>query len=248
VEDSRLYVVGRMTSSSPAMFARRRRILAEARRLLAEGRADGFSVRELCDKAGVVPTTLYNAFGSKENVIALAISEYFEDFLTSVSFTASPDTIEGAMEREMTTTLRNLQIPQYVRAVAALYFSSSSELPLREVLIDIGGRPYIRWLQRLRVERQLERRVDLARVEINLAAAAYSHVQEWRAGLLDDDGFIVARFDSVLSYLSGITCGQARKDLRALFRDLHGPQAQLKAAREGSQAILDRTYGESGTE
>ncbi|KEQ52016.1 TetR/AcrR family transcriptional regulator [Sphingobium chlorophenolicum] len=236
MKDSELYAVAGMSSSSPAMFERRRRILTEASKLIGRGQVDGFSVRELCERAGVAPNTLYNAFGNKENVIALAISQYFEDFHRNVTFRHAPHSFDGVLEREFATIVRNLSIPAYVRAVAALYFSPSSPSNLRAALVSIAGRPYLPWLGELRASRQLEKNVDLSRVAVNLAALSYAHVQEWQAENLDDDAYVTTRMDAVLSYLGGVTKGDARKAVRALYMDLHGSRtmidAQVASARE----------------
>jgi len=239
VDDSRLYSIGGMNSSSPAMFARRRRILAEARRLIARGQRDGFSVRELCDKADVAPNTLYNAFGSKENVVALAILQYFEDFHASIAFSEDADSFAGVIEREMTTAIRNLSIPHYVHAVAGLYFSNSGNAPLRQVLIGIAGHSYFPWLQRLQVHRQLERGVDIQRVVSNLSAMLWAQVHEWRVGALTDDTSVTARFDAVLSYLAGVTRAEARKDVRSLLADLRGPQKLISASEAHARQLLE---------
>ncbi|WP_279380280.1 TetR/AcrR family transcriptional regulator [Sphingosinicella soli] len=57
--------MGRISSrqrySSPLMQERRRRIMAEARALLAEGGEAGFNMRELSRRAGVSSRTLYHA-------------------------------------------------------------------------------------------------------------------------------------------------------------------------------------------
>lgn len=238
MKDSELYAVAGMSSSSPAMFERRRRILTEASKLIGRGHADGFSVRELCERAGVAPNTLYNAFGSKENVIALAISQYFEDFHRNVTFRHDPHSFEGVLEREFATIVRNLSIPAYVRAVAALYFSPSSPSSLRAALVSIAGRPYLPWLGELRASRQLERNVDLDRVAINLAALSYAHVQEWQVEGLDEAAYVATRMDAVLCYLGGIARGEARKAVRALHIDLHGPRTRVDALVESARELL----------
>ena len=242
MDEVALYSISGMSSSSPAMFARRRRILSEARRLIARGQSDGFSVRELSVKAGVAPNTLYNAFGSKDNIIALAISQYFEDFYATLEFPRPADSIAGVMERDMTTTIRNLSIPHYVRAVASLYFSNSANVPLRDVLIRIGGYPYLPWLQKLMVRRQLERGVDIDRVVVTLSSIAWSQVHEWRLGALTDESFVVAHFDAVLSYLGGVTKGEARKEVRALFSDLHGCGDLFAEYRRQAEGLLEQIH------
>ena len=228
MKDADLYVISGMSSSSPAMFERRRRILQEARRLIGRGHPESFSVRDLCDRAGVAPNTLYNAFGSKENVMALAITQYFEEFYQVVEFEHPPEGFAGVIERELATTVRDLAIPNYVTAVTALYFSSSDRA-LRTALVAIAGRAYLPWLRELQMKRQLEAGVALDRVVCNLSHLLYALVRDWRVGVLTDETFITARLDASLCYLAGVLRGAARKAVRELFADLHGDRHRVNA-------------------
>src|SRR3546814_15418615 len=68
-------IAGRQRYSSPVMQERRRRILAEARALLAEAGEPGFNIRELSRRAGVSSRTLYHAFGGRDGILGHAIAE-----------------------------------------------------------------------------------------------------------------------------------------------------------------------------
>ncbi|MBI1179891.1 MAG: TetR family transcriptional regulator [Alphaproteobacteria bacterium] len=62
-----------------AMQERRRRILARARELLADGDADSFSVRNLAAGADVSATTIYNLIGDKNTVMLQLCSGMVDD-------------------------------------------------------------------------------------------------------------------------------------------------------------------------
>ncbi len=228
MRDNDLYELGNMSSSSPAMFQRRRRILSEVRRLVGLHGAD-FSVRELCDRAQIAPNTLYNAFGSKDAVIALAVLGYFEGFFARTEFIHPSDSFEGVMERNIAGALRNIELPQYVHAVAKLYFSDSENLSLRPDFDRLVGRFFLPWLERLRLERQLVKGVDLKRVPGNMAAILFAQVLEWRAGRLDDIGFLDARTDAILCYLGGLTKGDAERSIRKALADFGGKRLNYNA-------------------
>lgn len=250
MKDEDLYERANMTSASPAMFERRRRILDQARRIIGEGHPDGFSVRDLGRRAGVAPNTIYNAFGDKDTVIALAILDYFEEFHRAVSFEADADTLAGVIERELAITVRNLVIPHYVRAVTTLYFSPAVKPRVREALHDVSGRAYLPWLRTLRASRQLERGIDLERATRNLAGMLYAQVQEWRIGEVSDESFPLIRVDAVLSYLAGITRGPASKEVRALHAEMEQADGRVKRWLKSAYAGLDgrHQHGDSGDE
>lgn len=231
-----------MSSSSPAMFERRRRILSEARRLLRLNDGADFSVRELCSRAGVAPNTFYNAFGSKEKVIALSVTRYFEAFFERTRFTHAIDSLEGVVERNIAASLRNIAIPAYVQAVTRLYFSSNESLSVRPEMDRIVGRFFMPWLERLRMHHQLAKGVKLQFVPGNLAAILFTHVLEWRNGRLSDEEFKDARVDAALCYLRGLARGQAERSLRAAIADFHGARLWFAEI----EALARKAIGQAG--
>lgn len=57
---------------TPRQLARRNRILVAAHQLVAQHGYDGVSMRAIAQESGVVEKTLYNIFGTKTRLIALA--------------------------------------------------------------------------------------------------------------------------------------------------------------------------------
>jgi AcrR family transcriptional regulator len=230
LDDIELFALGTMTNSSPAMFERRRRILREARRMITTGPLEEFNIRELCRRADVSTRTIYNAFGGKEVVIALAIKAYFEAFHVSMRFEAPPTSFEGALHRQIATTMRNLDIPNYLHAVAALYFSPTAEPPVRQALLGIGQRCWLPWLQQLRIRRQLERVADVDRVATDVSDLLFAKVYHWGVGAFPDEELLGTTLSSALSYLAGVTRGEARQQvaetLKAMAED--GPDWRKK--------------------
>ena len=210
MEDVQIYALGNMTNSSSAMFERRRRILEEARKMIGEGGIEGFSIRELSKRAKVASRTLYNAFGSKDAIIANAIRSYFESFERKTSFSSDHGSFEGAFEHIVATTLRNCEVPNYVRAVAAIYFSPSLSANIREVLLVIGGYAWRPWLEALSVRRQMQQEVAFDDVLIDLSNIAFAKVHEWGLGTLTDEEFMNKSVEAQLLHLTGALRGAAR--------------------------------------
>ncbi|MGE3301920.1 MAG: TetR/AcrR family transcriptional regulator [Hyphomonadaceae bacterium] len=220
MKDSELYALGGMTNSSNAMFERRRRILREARRIIAGEGLDALNIRDLCRRADVATRTIYNAFGSKENVVALAIRDYFDSFQNRLVFETDPASFEGAYEHLITTTLRNLEIPNFLRAVAALYFSPTIHANIRGVLVEIAGRSVRPWIAAMKAQRQLERGIDVERLIVDLSHAQYAIVHEWGLGALSDSEFVRRAVGVVLLHLAGALRVPARAQARAAYEDL----------------------------
>jgi AcrR family transcriptional regulator len=220
MDDTEIFALGNMTNSSQAMFERRRRILDEARRMIGRGGLEAFNIRDLCEKAGVASRTLYYAFDSKENIIALAIKGYFEAFDSKIGIGESLSSFEGALAHQVTTTVRNQEIPNYLRAVAALYFSPSLHPDIRRVMLEIGTRSWRPWLQAVGLGRQLRRGVQVDRMLIDLSNLQFAKVHEWGLGELSDDAFLDRTLDAVLLLLLGATKGAALKDVRESYDQL----------------------------
>lgn len=242
MDDDALFALGTMTHSSPAMFERRRRILREARRMIGEGRPDDFNIRELCRRAGVSSRTVYNAFGGKEAVIALAIKDYFEAFHQSMRFVSDEDSLEGALERAMAATLRNLQIPNYLRAVTALYFSPTLDPRIRHVLLDIGRRQWLAWLQLLRSRRQLERGIEPEQIAADLSDLQFAKVHQWGLGVLPGDRLVDATALSVLTHVAGATRGAVRIAVRARLNALGRDTAEWREFIGGIRTRIDQHW------
>ncbi len=66
-------------------------ILGAAAALLAAGGADGFSIRELCARAGVTAPTVYHHFGDKAALVAQVIDACFEEFDRAAATGGAPD-------------------------------------------------------------------------------------------------------------------------------------------------------------
>lgn len=217
MDDIDIYALGNMTSSSSAMFERRRRILNEARKMIGRDGLEGFSIRELCKRADVASRTLYNAFESKENIIALSISSYFESFERVVQFDKQPPTFENALAHQITATLRNQQIPNYLNAMSALYFSPSLPPRIREVLLEIGGRGWQPWIDSLLPQRQLQKGIEGRTLLIDISNLLFAKVHEWGLGHLNNEEFQKRSIESVLIHLAGAVKGAALTSVRYAF-------------------------------
>lgn len=111
--------------SSEAMIERRRRILSEARALIAESGVEGLTIAALGKRAGVAKQTLYYAFGSKDEIVAAAILDYFEESEQQIPYRSDPGSLTRLIERMVAISTRNLRIPNYIQALIVIWYSGS---------------------------------------------------------------------------------------------------------------------------
>ena len=219
-EDMELLALENMINSSEAMFDRRRRILHEARAIIGDKGLDNLNMRYLSERADVSTKTIYNAFGSKETVVALAIYTYYESFIAHLEFDNDATCLAGALERQATSTMRDLDVPNYMNAVISLYFSSTIHPAIRTVLIDLATRFWVDWLRRIEDEREIRDGVVLRELLIDLSSLQYNCILEWCRGSVSEEVFLRRSISGVLILLIGATHGKARQELELNFRNL----------------------------
>ncbi|MGD9663897.1 MAG: TetR/AcrR family transcriptional regulator [Novosphingobium sp.] len=228
-----------MVKGSEAMFDRRRRIIREARKILSEEGPQGLNIRTLGKRANVSTRTIYNAFGSKETVIALAIHSYFEKFITGLRFDEDAYSFEGALIRQVTSSSRDIDIPNYMLAIADLYFSHTLHPDIRAVLYYFATRPWIKWLKITEKSKQLEQGIDLNDLLSDISNIQYARINEWTSGMMSDVEFLRKTLISVLTTLAGATCGEAHDDVRRAMREVTGNTARWQELLSQARKCID---------
>ncbi|MGE4303996.1 MAG: TetR/AcrR family transcriptional regulator [Novosphingobium sp.] len=246
-DDVLIASLGAMTRGSPAMFARRRRILHETRRMMVEGGVDRMGMRELAERSGVSLRTLYNAFGSKEILIAAAVRQYYDKFLRALSEGRDPYDFDWVLTGIVATNLRNQQIRDYLSGVVGLYFSLSADDAIRLELRRIGAGFMVPWLELLQARRQLRGGTDITRSISHIASLQYAINQEWLAGCIPDDAFVPAILEGVLTHLAGLVRGSAHARIDALLVDLNGSGVEAAALIEAESARINAILQNAGS-
>lgn len=222
-----LLALGNMINSSEAMFERRRRIIREARKIMNTEGLDGLNMRSLGERANVSTRTIYNAFGSKETVIALTIQSYYDKFMSNVEFQEDIKTFNGSFIRQVTSTSRDVYVPHYMKAIVALYFSPTLHSDIMAVLHQFATWSWSTWLNRIQALRQLEKGINLPDLLTDLSNIQYARIHEWTIGIMDDREFIKKSLSSILVLLVGATRGAAREEVRAVLAAIDADETYL---------------------
>lgn len=217
---------------SDNIYERRRRILREARKMIAEGGLEGFSVRELCSRADIAQKTLYNAFGSKENVIALAIRQYMTDFNERAKLRFDAATLDGRLERLIKVHSRNLQIRPYTTAIMAVYNSPTAAGEIRKAIravSEAGARPLA---QHLEETKSLLPGVTAESFVYLQTSTVYSVLMDWCVGDLPDGELVDRVCEVFLMLVVGTTKGPNNALARSWLQDLRGKRPSWAAMRK----------------
>lgn len=197
---------------SPTIHERRRRILHEARVMISELGYENFSIRELARRAKVAQRTLYNAFGSRENIIVSAIYQYQQDFNEQVTYGHLGHTLLGRLERLVKVHSRNLQIRPYTTAVMAVYNSQFSDPSIRRGILKLSNDGILPYAEHLAACRMLADGVTAEAYVSTLTRQLYATLSSWCLGEVPDENMIEAMVETFLVLTYASTRGATKRD------------------------------------
>lgn len=196
--------------SSPLILERRTRLLREARRMIAEYGLEGFSVRKLCERAGVAQRTLYNAFQSKDRVIAIAIREAYDDVQHKLRHRTDPVSLEGVLDRTIAINRRNFPVRNYTKAITSIYFGPNTPRDVWETLREMSVGAFYPWLLMLADKGELQPWTPPQHLATAMANLQYSVIQDWCMGRLADDEYLPRLTEAMLLLIIGSVRGNTR--------------------------------------
>ncbi|HKP78977.1 MAG TPA: TetR/AcrR family transcriptional regulator [Phenylobacterium sp.] len=216
---------------SDNIVERRRRILREARRMIAESGLPGFSVRVLATRAGIAQKTLYNAFGSKEGVIAVAIRQYMDDFNARTPMRFEPGTLEERLEKLIKVHSRNVQIRPYTTAIMAVYNSFTAHSSLRTTIRNVAERGLQPYADALHENDELALGVTPESFVQSSMTMTYAILTDWCMGEIEDDQLVDRITDAFLCGVVASTRRRAHDEARRWLEDLRGKRPSWVALR-----------------
>jgi TetR/AcrR family transcriptional regulator, cholesterol catabolism regulator len=201
---------------SDQMSERRQRLLDAALALLLEGRADGFTVREVTQRAAASVTVLYSVYGSKEGLIAAAIQHFYVQ-QEAAQHSASRD-LDGVLFEIEGAAQVTLSHPPYVRSLCDLYFSHAPNNEIYEVIGDIARDTFLPWLDRVMGEGGTLPGLTRETISGILAGNRWHVISDWARGRIPDGDFAETVKLTFLLIASGMTVGDTRREVDAALR------------------------------
>lgn len=196
----------RLLYSSPLILGRRRRLMSEARHMIAEDGLEGFSIRRLCQRAKVAQRTLYNAFQSKDRLIALAIRDGFEDVSASLREGSNPASLSAMIARTIAINRRNFAAKNYTKAVCAIYFAPTTPNDIWCTLREMSLQGNNEWLQLH--QDHFQPWVDHDHFLQSMANMQYATINDWCLGRLSDDKYLPRLAENKLLLIIGAVRGE----------------------------------------
>lgn len=204
---------GRSAYASPQIKARRHRILVETRKIISEQGLAGVAMEDIATRAGVAKRTIYNAFQSKERLIAAAIQQYFEEYAARLTYETQEATVDWMIERLAVVGRRNLKIRNYTRALMNIYYTHEVDPQIQQAIYNIAAESHEPWIRTMERKRQLQPWIDADELIMSLVAYRYSIAFSWAEGQISEDDFLITLIRGFLTFVAGATRGTARKDI-----------------------------------
>src|SRR6476646_1763308 len=167
---------------------RKSRIVAAARRLIAEHGFDGLNMRALADAARVSVPTLYNLFGSKHAILAAEMQEAFRNVAGALDLKKRGDAVEraGAL---LQAGIKNLvSVPGYYRELVHVMLSSRDPDDLRRAIEDQYVALMAGNLRAGQADGELADWFDAAALSREMFVTFMMLVLGWARGEIDDAG------------------------------------------------------------
>ena len=206
--------------SSPSIIARRHRILDEARKMIGEVGIASLSMDDVARRADVAKRTLYNAFQSKEHLVASAISQYFEDYTSKIAYSTSSVTLAWMLEHLVIVARRNLAIRNYTRALLNVYFSTEVDPEIRQAIYAIVADSHAEWIHELERRGELQRWIKVDELIAMLTRTRYATAHAWTEGQIADADFVAAVVRGFFIPMAGATTGAAHAEILDLLEHL----------------------------
>ncbi len=203
--------------ASDTMARRAATILEAARYLLSQG--GGFSMKALAAESGVAVATLYNIFGSKENLVADAVIGVFKSRVYPDENRLSDDPLERIAAGVARASTEILKRPEYARAMLEVYFSQKADRRVSEILHEEVARNHRVALTQMRAKGELSAEKSINSLADDFTALQYSVVANWAAGRIPDRRLRDRLMRSTLDAYHLVRSGRAQMETdRALRR------------------------------
>lgn len=201
---------------------RLQRIISAARNQLETLGIEGMTMRSLAAESLVSPATLYNRFGSKDNIISLVIIDNFENYIDSrrsVSNKAiSPlDSLLTLIKLER-ESIRSK--PTLSKALVSMYFKQNNERELSNHLLAMMRERVVPILNEMKEKKLILAWVDNDFLGNEISDRYLAVVLKWCQNEFRDKELFDHICFSVLSSLAAFSLGAQLKEVRGLLQKI----------------------------
>ena len=206
--------------ASPRQIERRGAILAATRELLSKVGYESTTMRGVAERAGVAKGTIYNLFGSKDELILAALIDLLDQIAERVQESAASPGLESLLTVARLTCEQVESTPQYADAMARALFRASPGDPLIGPLVDSTARFNAAQLDLERRRGRIAKEVDCDRLGLQIESQKWGIVLIWMLGSIPLESVTTETLRGILSSLAAAAEPKTRRELLEQLRQL----------------------------
>ena len=159
--------------------ARRARILSAARQLVAEHGYEGTIMRDVAMQAEVSPTTLYNLYNTKDELMLAALREQLAEGWSLVAADAPGCGLQRLLIQAEVSVGQTVNAPAYARAITQALFRAHPGDQIVEALLTDLTRVVGKLLGTMQAHGDLKAAADLDRLAQRTVACFWTNYYLW---------------------------------------------------------------------
>lgn len=194
---------------------RQRRILGEARLQIAALGYNAITMAGLAKAAEVSTKTLYNLYGSKDELLLAAVENLLQDIRQQPSIVGARQGVEALIAVCEASALLIVDSPNYAEAMARAFFQVDKNSRLSQLLAgDTRNQAQEAFLYSQQ-HAELVSNVDVCVLAEMFTAQQWGLVLSWSKGLIEASRFTQVALSSQLSTIVPVSKGRLKRWLQA---------------------------------
>ena len=207
-------------SLTPKQEDRRLRILTAAREMVADHGYEGMVMSQVAERAGVSPTTLYNLYNTKDQLVMESLRELLAENTREVAQRSEGPGWQYLYAATQSGAEMATASPAYAEAILVALQRAKAGDELVEVLITRQADGIFRSLKAMKKARQLRKNVDIGELAVALSGVYWSSFILWNKGVIRLQQLRHTVLMNFLSMLIPSVVGETRKQLEQRLEEL----------------------------
>lgn len=206
-------ILPRTVYSSPRQQQRQHRILTVVREQISAKGYDGINMREIAAISGVAPKTLYNLYGSKDELLLAAVDELLHEVRRQESAMVAEQGVMRYLAHTESIARQIISTPAYADTMARTLFQVGRDHPLVDLLLGNAVRLAQDNLQQAQLKEELKETIELAEIAQTLVSHQWGIVLLWNKGIISSESLPSIMQRSNLLVLIPLCKGKCRENL-----------------------------------
>ena len=198
---------------TPNQQARRTRILDAARQLVASDGYDGMIMRDVAELASVSPTTLYNLYNTKDELLLAALRDSVAESWSRSSAEVPELGFQRLMVQLHNSVEQTRESPAYARAITQALLRAGGDDQITRVLLYRNRDALELSLTAMQADGSLDPATDTTELATTLVGCFWANYMLWSKCVFDEDALEAALKRDFQRQLLPVTRGALRQTL-----------------------------------